>query len=67
MKSVFLFIARALFSLIFIVAGVSKIFNWSDTVQGMVMTFSQWQIHLESWRFAARFLPFYLGLQSLLK
>jgi len=46
MRKAFLFIARALFSLIFIMAGLGKLFNWSDTVHGLVMTVCQWQMYL---------------------
>ncbi|NGX50376.1 MAG: Inner membrane protein YphA [Chlamydiae bacterium] len=66
MRKLFLFIARALFSLIFIMAGVSKIFNWSDTVDGMVMTFRKWQMHLEGSLYIGDFLQFCSSIAPLL-
>lgn len=47
MNKTFLFIARGCFSLIFIVAGVGKLMNWQGTVDSLVLTFSEWHMHLE--------------------
>ncbi|MGE0198470.1 MAG: DoxX family protein [Simkaniaceae bacterium] len=47
MKILFLFIARLFFGLIFVVAGVSKIFNWSDTVESLVRMICNWHVYLE--------------------
>ena len=47
MRKTFLWIARIFFSLLFIYAGVGKLMNWEGTVNGLVLTFSEWQMHLE--------------------
>lgn len=62
MKSVFLFIARALFSMIFIISGVTKIFTWNDTVQGFVMTLCNWHMHLDGTNYSNDFVQF--GMSS---
>jgi len=66
MRKLLLFIARSLFCLIFIVAGVSKLFNWSDTVHSLVMTFSQWQMYLEGSAHINDFLQFNISIAPLL-
>jgi putative oxidoreductase len=47
-RKIFLLIARALFSLIFIVAGANKLLNWSDAIVGLDKALRQWQIYFES-------------------
>ncbi|QVL57945.1 MAG: DoxX family protein [Simkaniaceae bacterium] len=45
-KTVF-FIARGCFCLIFIVAGIGKLMNWQGSVDSLILTFSEWSMHLE--------------------
>ena len=47
MKKLFLCIARILFSSIFIVSSISKIFNWSETIEGFVITLFNWYSHFD--------------------
>ena len=47
MKKVFLFVARIFFSLIFVIAGTSKVTHWQEAVNRLSLTFSKWYIHLE--------------------
>lgn len=41
------YIARGLISIIFLFAGVGKLFNWRVALDGVMMTFSKWYSHLE--------------------
>lgn len=47
MRSIFLWIARIFFSLLFIFGGVGKLMNWQGAVDGLALTFSEWHMHLE--------------------
>ncbi|WP_194847180.1 DoxX family protein [Candidatus Neptunochlamydia vexilliferae] len=47
MRKIILFIARALISIIFLVAAAGKLMNWQENVDSLVMVFSKWHMHLE--------------------
>ncbi len=47
MRKVLLFIARALISIIFLVAAAGKLMNWQENVDSLVMVFAKWHMHLE--------------------
>lgn len=41
-----MWVARICFSLLFLVAGAGKLFNWQGSVDGLALTISEWQMHL---------------------
>ncbi|MCB1115924.1 MAG: DoxX family protein [Chlamydiia bacterium] len=41
-----MWVARICFSLLFLVAGVGKLFNWQGSVEGLALTFVEWQMLL---------------------
>lgn len=47
MRSLFIWIARVFFSLLFIYSGAVKLMNWQGSVDGLILTFSEWKIHLD--------------------
>ncbi|MCB1109477.1 MAG: DoxX family membrane protein [Chlamydiia bacterium] len=47
MTKVVRYIARGLFSLIFLFAGAGKLMNWQGTVDALSMKLSNWYMHLE--------------------
>ena len=46
MRPLAFLIARGLFSLIFIVAGVSKLIYWEESVDRLALALSEWSFHL---------------------
>jgi len=69
MRKTLIYIARAFISLIFIVAGAGKLMNWQAAVDGVIMTFSHWHMHLEGTWITRDFYellvssaPFFLGI-----
>lgn len=74
MRKIFLLIARTLFSLIFISAGVSQLYNWSETTTRLAGAFCQWQMYFESSayasdniRFCVSITPFLIGIAIFLE
>ena len=48
MTKLFLFFARALFSLTFLISGVNALLNWSDGVSKFNAALCQWQAYIDS-------------------
>lgn len=66
MRRPFLFLARALFSLIFIRSSVYALFNWSDTVANFNKALGQWQVYVESFVYMKDILWYCVSQASLL-
>lgn len=47
MRSLFMWVARVFFSLLFIYSGALKLINWQGSIDGLILTFSEWKIHLD--------------------
>lgn len=47
MRKIILFIARALISIIFLVAAAGKLMNWQENVDKLVLVFSKWHMYFE--------------------
>jgi len=45
-RKILFLIGRILFSLIFLIAGLQKILNWSEMESGLAMKFCEWYTHL---------------------
>ena len=61
MSRVWIGIARALMSIIFLLAGVGKLINWEGTVGSLTTTFSKWYMHLEGMGISGEFHEFLMG------
>jgi len=66
MRSSFLFIARALFSLTFFISGGHALFNWSDTVTNFNKALDQWHIYSESFVYMNDILLYCISYAQLL-
>ena len=51
-----------LMSLVFLVAGVSKVIHWEDVEQGLTKMLNQWQIYTEGISFMQETLEFFLPI-----
>lgn len=65
-QQITLFIARILICLVFIVAGVSKILNWSEMEEGLVMTFCHWHTELDGFHASEKFVEFLISSAPIL-
>jgi len=66
MRKIFLLIARTLFSLIFIGAGVSQLYNWSETTTRLTGAFCQWQMYFESSAYASENIRLFVSITPIL-
>ena len=66
MRRFFLFLARILMSVIFLVSAAHQCINWSDTVEGLVMAFCHWHLHLDGVSYGDNFIQFCISISPLL-
>lgn len=61
-----IYLARGLISIIFLFAGIGKLFNWRGAVDGVMMTFSKWYSHLEGYGISTGMHEFLLDSSGIL-
>jgi len=66
MRRLFLFLARVLMSVVFLIAATNQCVNWSETVESLVMAFSHWHMHLEGLSYSDNFIQFCISISPLL-